>query len=709
MMVDAKLSIDTMLHEEEKKIVNRSEVSITETTKMLTVPIFDALLKLCDGIHGFPDSPVWERIFYCELPLFNEQLAMVYDHASTIIATEMLQTNPRSKNFNKLLLYLLTHLKKVRNKAYDCDWPYESRNALHAIRIFLKTFVRILDKCVEPQSPSQNIGKRRSSVNGKVLEIDSNILLDKRSRGMALMEELLQTLIFADTNSPINYSFYLETIDLVLILFSSQLYSPISSKTSDHLFLDLAVNQFGYFANGLVARLVRNIIENQAPPTEGRHGLFLSAYSYIFPKQLHNPHFTNALKNKSLSLLLLLETQLNFGKDNPYTTAIGEMKNTNGPASPIAEAPTDSLLPFKQIFEFIVTDMKREETSILLYQLLLLNTEFKIYFLSRTDPEAMLIAILQNVFDSVQDILKHRFLYIQLGVLLVLSQDGVYNKFIQKMVVSQVPWYTERTLKHISLGGILILVLVRTIHINLSKHHDIHIHTICLSILSNISTSVIDIDTIVAQRLISVFEQISKKYFKIFQYDEQLAMEDEKRTKFLEKDDSLIDFKSLSANSVVRAIYSDLVALFLEFFNSVISHNLGHNPHLVYTLLQRQEIFLQLEKYDRFSVLVGNIDNTINHFNEKIEQTELETRTVDTIMAVIEKASQTWSGAKLEMLEPIKFISEIDPEAYKFNVPFVWSLIAEHDLFYWDLETADVLDQEVLNVVETPIANKPLV
>lgn len=87
--------------------------------------------------------------------------------------------------------------------------------------------------------------------------------------------------------------------------------------------------------------------------------------------------------------------------------------------------------------------------------------------------------------------------------------------------------------------------------------------------------------------------------------------EEGKRTKVLEKDDSLIDFKSLGPNSVVRAIYSDLVALFLEFFNSVISHNLAHNPHLVYTLLQRKEIFLQLEKYDRFSVLVGNIENVI--------------------------------------------------------------------------------------------------
>lgn len=146
--------------------------------------------------------------------------------------------------------------------------------------------------------------------------------------------------------------------------------------------------------------------------------------------------------------------------------------------------------------------MKREEVGILLYHLLLLNTEFKIYFLSRTDPEAMLISILQNVYDSVQDVLKHRYLYIQLGILLTLSQDEVYNKFIQKMVVAQIPWYTERSLKNISLGGILILVLIRTIHINLSKHHDIHIHTVCLSILSNISTAVIDLDTVVAQRII---------------------------------------------------------------------------------------------------------------------------------------------------------------------------------------------------------------
>lgn len=59
-------------------------------------------------------------------------------------------------------------------------------------------------------------------------------------------------------------------------------------------------------------------------------GIFLSAYSYIFPKQLYNPHFTNASRNKSLSLILLLITQHNDGKENAYSNAIKEMKNTNG-------------------------------------------------------------------------------------------------------------------------------------------------------------------------------------------------------------------------------------------------------------------------------------------------------------------------------------------------------------------------------------------
>ncbi len=42
-------------------------------------------------------------------------------------------------------------------------------------------------------------------------------------------------------------------------------------------------------------------------------------------------------------------------------------------------------------------------------------------------------------------------------------------------------WYTERQLHEISLGGLLILVVIRTIQYNMLKMRDKYLHTNCLA------------------------------------------------------------------------------------------------------------------------------------------------------------------------------------------------------------------------------------
>ena len=56
-------------------------------------------------------------------------------------------------------------------------------------------------------------------------------------------------------------------------------------------------------------------------------------------------------------------------------------------------------------------------------------------------------------------------------VLLILSEDDLFNTSVHDvgLKAAAVDWYTERALQEISLGGLLILVVIRTIQYNLLK------------------------------------------------------------------------------------------------------------------------------------------------------------------------------------------------------------------------------------------------
>lgn len=54
-------------------------------------------------------------------------------------------------------------------------------------------------------------------------------------------------------------------------------------------------------------------------------------------------------------------------------------------------------------------------------------------------------------------------------VLLILSEDDLFNTSIHDVGLKNIDWYTERSLVDISLGGLLILVVIRTIQYNMLK------------------------------------------------------------------------------------------------------------------------------------------------------------------------------------------------------------------------------------------------
>lgn len=82
-------------------------------------------------------------------------------------------------------------------------------------------------------------------------------------------------------------------------------------------------------------------------------------------------------------------------------------------------------------------------------------------------------------------------------------------------MLKNIHWYTERSIAEISLGGLLILVVIRTIQYNMLKMRDKYLHTNCLAALANMSGQFRSLHPYVAQRLVSLFETLAKKHLRL--------------------------------------------------------------------------------------------------------------------------------------------------------------------------------------------------
>jgi dymeclin len=223
------------------------------------------------------------------------------------------------------------------------------------------------------------------------------------------------------------------------------------------------------------------------------------------------------------------------------------------------------------------------------------------------------------MYEAIEEHRPLKVLYLLLDILIIVSQDKIYAKNTQIINISSPAWYSERSLRHLTLGGLLMLIILRLISLNLTKLQDAHIHFTTCGILTNISLSVYQMETIVAQRLTSLLDTISKRI-----------------QKHLEDND----------DSIIMTVYSDALATLLELINTIITHSLKDNPQLTYTLLPRRHLFSLYKDYVRFQPLVDNIDAAIEFFGNKIGENDV---TVDSILKVIDEAGYSWGSSRIKV------------------------------------------------------------
>ncbi|KAG0058469.1 hypothetical protein BGZ89_001262 [Linnemannia elongata] len=601
--------------------------------------------------------------------------------ATTCMAIEFGANNSQTQNFNTLVLQLLSQIKLIKDQEYKGDIPHHAYNALFLTRVFLNHFISHLSSAQmvsffegsELSTDAQQEALGIVSFKGCKLGVDQALVSDPRSYAEQLIQGVIGIILNLDAgSSPSAYEFYQETLNLFIVMASTQLQLTTSETSERNYFLNLVLDKFSQVAGQLTLRLLWNFTDQRpSPPLTG--SIVYSAYSYLFAKTGSSPSSeAHPIADRSVLVLLLLHSQ---SMSNPnwkaFKTAIQSIRDERG--SMADDQKDDTIfVSFRKVFHIVCQQIHCEEVCLLLHVLLVENTYFRTYVLSRTDPETLVeITLLLMVYEGVEGKTNYSQVYVLLVILLLFSQDDVFNDSIQKITMTYQPWFTERLLKSISLGGLAVAIVIRTIQYNLAQHKDVYFHTNSLAILANMSNSLQDIHPYVSQRLVTLFDIVARRYQK-------LVTKKMQQEEVLDKNPDVI-------------IYGDMVTLVLEIINSTLTHKLKANPQLVYSLLHKQEMFAYFRNDLKFKDLIQNIEQAVNYFQQKVSEANIKAPTPEEVAQVIQTASRTWPPNLMKTFPDIKFQYEEEEQSNEFFCPYVWSLIYRSTFVYWDEEKAKIL------------------
>lgn len=237
----------------------------------------------------------------------------------------------------------------------------------------------------------------------------------------------------------------------------------------------------------------------------------------------HNFKENYPLANQSLMLILIL-TNHNADdsvdiNNNPYRHSLFNCSNSTEFSK--EDSAGSFKIDYTGLYQSICKITNLDQTTLLLYLLLHRNERFYKFVMSQPNQE-LVIPILQILYNAPDSSSHH--IYMSLIVMLILSEDDGFNKNVHEIMLKNILWYTERSISEISLGGLIVLVIIRTIQYNMLKVRDKYLHTNCLACLANMSSKFRYLHPYVSQRLVSLWETLAKKYTRL-----QAQLEDIKK------------------------------------------------------------------------------------------------------------------------------------------------------------------------------------
>lgn len=629
------------------------------------------------------DDEFWDDIlaFSFQAP-YNSADARLLEEATEPICQKLVANNLKSRNFLTLIKVFLKRIPSLKDGTKNDDeaFMWEMYNAILLVRSFSKYFIEFLpnEEVIKQFGGEAVKTEGDESVSGFTEQVS-------HYRDCGVIEELFCELIDVIINVPVRegtYPIHVEAINTLLVLLSVQMFDPRASHNS--IFYQVILKRGGQnCGHDLVRILLKNFISKEKTPPEltaaNTGGWFSSVWSW-FGSQSSEDEDLSLLANQSLLLLLVLVNHCTQDKQqlNPYRHALFSFANRNVKDTVTEDGESDKecappfTLHIGMLYTAICTDLHKDQTTLLLYLLLHRNPNVSTFILSKTDIDNLVMPILKLLYNADNHNAHH--IYMSLIILLILSQDDNFNKSVHELTIPSIPWYKERVITNITLGGLLVLVVLRTIQYNMTKMRDKYLHTNCLATLANMSSQFHALHPYVTQRIVSLYALLSKKHAKVMELIKQTEGRTSANTQEGQHNDHLADL----------AILEEVIRMVLEIINSCVTNTLHHNPNLVYTLLHRRELFAQFRTHPTFHDIIQNIDTVLSFFSARLEEHPDQTLSVGVVLDVIKQGTLKWPRERLKKFPELKFkyVEEEQPE--EFFIPYVWSLVYKSSSMYWN-------------------------
>lgn len=500
--------------------------------------------------------------------------------------------------------------------------------------------------------------------------------------GVEVMESLINNLVSVLVDIPLSdstYALHCECINLLLVLLSVQMYSV--KPASKSVIYRCIMKKCAIHSLLLTKCLINNFIRQDLPPREDGGSVILdlasglwSALTLGYGKNNNDETLKPVLSKLSLFLLLVLTYHCTTDS-NPYREALFNCCDLQVDSIGVAGLVSGFKMNFNQLFSTLCATQNEDQSTLILYLLLYKNPSFRAFLISRTSQlDDLTIPILKILYHSGEKTSHH--IYMAVIILLILSEDALFNESIHDITLKNITWYSERTLPEISLGGLIILMIIRTVQYNISRTRDKFLHTNLLATLANMSNHFRRLSPYVCQRLVTLFEKISKKLHKILNSQNAInGNGGDSGEKLSDKDTDVASTVGPLDPTQDTSIYEEVLRMLLEIMNSTLSSQLIHNPNLVYTLLYNRHVFEPFQSHPSFQDIIMNFDTVLTYFSNRIAAAEDSNTSVAQVYEIIQNCSLQWPADKMKKFPELKFRYVEDDQPEEFFIPYVWSIV----------------------------------
>ncbi|CAJ0606288.1 unnamed protein product [Cylicocyclus nassatus] len=642
-------------------------------------------LQRFSGQESISDNdPFWNTLLSFNLKIddYDTAEARAFDESLNDFLQSLMYNTQTTGNFAafiKVFLRRSTELKtseQYENKIY----LWQTANALIILRYVCKFLTQRMNESefVKVFASSASLpSSSASSSDDEPETVENESDTDEIYCNTA--EKLLDTLIVILADLSVNentMAIHVEAVKCLITMLSSQLYNDTVADTSV---------VFSYFISGACSKraavLTKTLLKNYLLHNSEYHplkkkeggsivlGIANSIWSIVQSATVGEDESEDVEEHVvtlgSLSILLLLNLACHHPAKgcNPFKETLSLFQNSQEVSS-LTTDKTTFKLDYNALYERLCATARQEPPMLLLYLLLHRNSGFRNFVLSRINLENLVMPVIKILYEGVaSSSTNSHHMYLALIVMLILSEDDFFCKIIHETMIHDVDWLeSEHPLREISLGGLCVLVFVRTIHKNAIRVRDRYLHTNCLAALANMSSCFKNLAPVVCQKIIILLELLTKRHVKMVEHM-RLASEQESSEGQLEYHDD------------VTALEEGIRTL-LEIINSALCGNLRNNPHLIYTLLYHRSLFDSYQQHPMFQDLLANITLVISHFSSKVVHVNAGDGAA--MMEIIEKEAMVLPTDRLAKFPELRFRYVEDENTVDFFVPYVWRLTVQH-------------------------------